>query len=286
MPLAEVVEELFHTTTRLRSYPFLQTQADQHEALLPPWTQLTQAELDIIRALMEAEARKVVVDDRLDVVSTGIGGTVLIENGGDRSSPVFVRYFGTVQPSRFKRPVLGEQLATMRTWVLSLLQSSPALQAYGVQLAAVVVEADAVVQAESEAQRRLADFQLDERKEFIDRYNGLRQVLYGQLAELPHTRRELELPRDFAHRFFLRATSQRRPTIATLENDVARLRTQLQKAEGQLARLLEETAAETRLREDAELAEAADELAAIEQQRAEAAARLAELQARRPLLGA
>lgn len=282
MALRDVAEEIFHTSARLRSYPFLQAQADQHEALLPDWTQLTQDELDIVRALMAVEARKGVVDDRLDVLSTGIAGTVLIENDGNRSSPAFVRYFGTVQPSRFKRPVLGEQLASMRTWPLSLLQSSPALQAYGIQLTECVVEADTVVQNESEAQRRLADFELGPRKAFIDRYNGLRQVHYGQLAELPHTRPELGLPRDFAHRFFLRATSQRRPTIAALENDVTRLRTQLQKAEWQLARLIEETEAETRLREDAEMAEAADELAAIEQQRAEAAARLAELQARRP----
>lgn len=281
MPLRDVAEEIFHTTARLRSYPFLQTQADQHEALLPDWRQLTQDELDLVRELMIVEARKGVVDDELNRLSMSIAGTLLVENGQERGSPAFIRYFGSVQPSRFNRPILGAQLVSMRTWVQSLLQSSPALQNYGIQLAQVVIDADTVVQAESEAQRRLADFELGPRKAFIDRYNGLRQVLYGQLAELPHTRPELGLPRDFAHRFFLRATSPRRPTIATLENDIARLRTQLQKAEEQLARLIEDSQAETRLREDAELAEAADELAALEQQRAQAAARVAELQARR-----
>ena len=281
MPLPDVAQEITHTTAQLRAYPFLQTQADQAEALLVDVNRLMQEQRALERALMEARARKYVVDDRLNGLSSAIAGTLLAENGGNRNSPVFQRSFSNIQPSRFNRPVLGVQLATMRTWVPSLVQSSPALQNYGMQLAECVGEADTAVQNEAEVKRQLADFEVGPRKELIDSVNGLRHVHYGQIAELPHTRPELGLPRDFAHRFFLRATSQRRPTIATLENEVARLRTQLEKAEQQLARLREESEAETRLRDDAELAEAAEELAALEQQRAEAAARLAELQARR-----
>jgi len=281
MPLRDVAEEICYTTAQLRAYPFLQTQADQHEALLVDVNQLTLDEIAILRAIMAAEARKLVVDDRLNGLSSAIAGTVLTENGGDRSSPVFHRYFGNIQPSRFNRPVLGVQLATMRTWVISLVQGSPGLQALGIQLSECVGEADTAEQNEAEAKRQLADFQIGERKELIEKVNGVRQGHYGQLAELPHARPDLDLPRDFAHRFFLRETGRRRPTIATLERDVGRLRTDLQKAEQQLARMIEESEAETRLREDAELAEAAEDLAAIEQQRAEAAARLAELQARR-----
>jgi hypothetical protein len=281
MPLPEVAEEISHTTAQLRAYPFLQTQAEQHGALLDDVNRLSLDEHSLLRAIMEAEARKLVIDDRLNWLSSAIAGTLLAENGGDRSSPVFQRYFNNIQPSRFNRPVLGVQLATMRTWVTSLVQGSPALQGYGMQLSGCVGEADTAVQNEAEAKRQLADFEIGSRKELVNRVNGLRHAHYGQIAELPHTRPDLSLPRDFAHRFFLRTTSQRRPTIATVERDVARLRTELQKAEQQLARMLEESEAETRLREDAELAEAAEDLAAIEQQRAEAAARLAELQARR-----
>ena len=281
MPLPDVAQEITHTTAQLRAYPFLQTQADQAEALLADVNRLTQEQLALERAIMEARARKYVVDDGLNGVSSAIAGTLLTENGGDRSDPVFLRYFGNTQPSRFNRPVLGAQLATMRTWVLSLVQGSPALQAYGVQLNQCVSEADTAVRNEAEAERALADFKIGPHTELMDRVNGLRLAHYGQLAELPHTRRDLGLPQDFAHRFFLRATGQRRPTIATLEKEVASLRTQLEKAEQQLAGLREESEAETRLRDDAELAEAAEELAAIEQQRAEAAARLAEIQARR-----
>jgi hypothetical protein len=281
MPLRDAAEEIFHTGARLRAYPFLQTQADQHEAMLPLLAALTQEELDIVRALMEAGARIGVVDDGIDDLSGSIAGTLLVENGNDRSAPVFQRYYGHVPPSRFRRPVLGEQLATMRTWVPSLLQSSPALQAYGAQLAERVIDADAAVLAGAEAERRLADWELGPRKQFIDQLNGLRQAHYGQIAELPYNRPELGLPRDFAHRFFLRTTAPRRPTISVLEQSIARQRTQLEKAEQQLARLIEESEAEARMREDGELADAAEELAALEAQRAEAAARLAEIQARR-----
>jgi hypothetical protein len=281
IPFRDLIEELFHTSARLRAYSFLQAQADQHDLLLPECRRLSDEELDLIREHLTIAARKAVLDDQFDFISAAVAGTLLGENGNDRSAAAFVRYFGNLTPSRFRRPVLGEQLASMRGWPQTLQQGSPALQGYGAQLTALVPQADAVVQAELDAKHRLADWELGPRKMFVDRYNGLRHVLYGQLAELPHTRPELGLPRDFAHRFFLRAPAARPPTIPGLENEITRLRTQLERAEELLARLIEESEAEARQNDDAELAEVEDQLAALEQQRTEAAARLAELQARR-----
>jgi hypothetical protein len=169
----------------------------------------------------------------------------------------------------------------MRTWVPSLLQSSPALQAYATRLTQVVADADAVLQADADARRDLADFHIGARKVFIDEVNAFRHALYGELTELMHGRPELGLPRDFAHRFFLRDTGPRRPTIATLERDVTRLRGQLQRAEEQLARMIEEAEAEARQRVDVELTAAQEALALAEQQRAAAAALVAEVEARR-----
>jgi hypothetical protein len=283
IPVDELAEELYHTTAHLQAYPSLQAQTAQHEALIADWNQLFQTETALTRALTRAEARVVVVDVHLDFLCTAIDGTVRIESGGDRKSPIHQRYFGNIQPSRLKRPVLGVQLETMRDWIPSLTdpQSSPTLQAYGNQLGEHVTEADAAVQAEVQARRNLADHTIRARKAFIDKLNAVRQALYGQLAELPHSRPELGLPPDFAHHFFLRETRRRKPTITTLERDIARLQGQLQRAEAELARLIEEAAAETKHHEDAELADAEAELAALEQQRVEAAARIAELQARR-----
>ena len=282
-PIHEIEEELYYTTAHLQAYPVLEPQAIQHEALIADCIQLMQTESALTRALMRAEALVVVADVHLDAVTTTLEGTMRVESGGERKSLTHLRYFGNVQPSRFKRPVLGEQLETMRNWIPSLVgpQSSPALQAQGVQLAGCVAEADAARAAEDEAERNIADHELGPRKVFVDRFNALRQALYGQLAELPHSRPELNLPPDFAHHFFLRDSRPRRHTIPGLERDIARFQTKLERAQAELARLVAEAEAKTRQQEDAELAKAEAELAAIEQQRSEAAARLAELQARR-----
>jgi hypothetical protein len=176
----------------------------------------------------------------------------------------------------------------MRTWIPSLIgpQSSPALQSCGAQLSASVAQADAAKEAQVDAERNLADHELGPRKVFIDKVNGVRQALYGQLSELPHSRPDLGLPPDFAHHFFLRETRRRKPTISTLDQEIARLQAQLQRVETERARLIAEAEAEARQYEETVLAEAEAELAAIEQQRTEAAARLAELQARRTTPGA
>ena len=221
-PVDELSEELFHTTAHLQAYPFLQPQTIQHEATIVDLNLLVQIEISLLRALMHAEARMVVVDGHIDILASAIDGTIRVENGRDRKSLVHQRYFNNVQPSRFKRPLLGEQLESMREWIPSLTapQSSPTLQGYGTQLAERVVEADGTVRAEADARRNLAAHELGARKVFIDRLNAMRQALYGQLAELPHSRPDLSLPPDFAFRFFLRDARPRKQTITTLERDI------------------------------------------------------------------
>ncbi len=282
-PIFDLGEELFHTSALLGSFSFLTAQAARFEAFHPEWLALLQLEIALMRALREAKARVINADNHLDFLCMAIAGTILTENGNDREAPLFERYFGQAVPSKLKRPVLGEQLAVMRTWVTSLAssESSPALQAYGPQLAACVADADVAARALAEAERERADFEIGERKLFIDRLNGHRQALYGQLAELPHSRRELHLSSDFAHRFFLRDPGPRKPSIADVEETLQRLRARVRKQEAKLAALLEEEAKRARLRDEAEVARAEEELAEIERRRAEVAGRLAEAEARR-----
>jgi hypothetical protein len=279
----ELAEELFHTSALLRAYPFLSTQAEQSEPFHADWFSVLQAEIALLRARREAEARVINIDNHFDFLCTAISNTMLAENGNNRQAPVYKRYFGAVPSSKLKRPVLGEQLDVMRTWVPSLTgpESSLALQAYGKQLAARVAEADEAVRAQAEAERQEADFEVGARKAFVDRLNAHRQVLYGQLAELPHSHPEWNLSSDFAHRFFLRETGSRRLTIPELEEKLLRLNAKVRKYEAQLVELIEDQEAQAQLRDEADEAEAAEELAALERQRAEAAERLAAIKARR-----
>ncbi len=93
-------------------------------------------------------------------------------------------------------------------------------------------------------------------------------------------RPDLHLPRDFADRFFLRDTGDRKPSIPELERSILRLRDRLKKQEDLLARLLEEEEEEIRLREEAEVRAAEEELLALERKHAEAAARVEAVKAR------
>jgi hypothetical protein len=281
-PIQELIEEIFHTGACLRAHLFLAAQAAQMDALRAEWTRIHQLELELIRALREAEARVLAVDHVLDFLCTAIAGTLLAENGNDRDGIVYLRYFDELPPSKLRRPVLGPQLEVMRTWAPSLMgpQNSPALQAYGQQLATCVIDADAAAQALAMAEGQRADFLIGPRKAFVDQLNGLRQALYGQLAEMPHRRPELNLGRDFAYHFFLRDTRNRKPSIAELEQQVERARARLRKHEAELARRLAEEERAVRQRAAAALSEAELALAAAEEARAEAAARLASLQTR------
>jgi hypothetical protein len=283
MEILELAEELFHTSSLLRAYPFLSVQAEQFEPFHTDWFGILQVQIALLRARREADARVISVDNDFDFLCTATSNTMLAENGNNRKDPVYDRFFGSVPASKLKRPVLGEQLDVMRRWVpwLTSPETSPPLQAYGAQLATRVTEADAALQAQRAAEQQEDDFEIGARKGFIDRFNAHRQVLYGQLAELPHSHPEWNLSSDFAHRFFLREPGSRRLTIPELEEKLLRLNAQARKYEARLAELVEDQEAQARLRDEADEAAAAEELAAFERQRAEAAERLAAIQVRR-----
>jgi hypothetical protein len=286
-PIQELIDEIFHTGACLRAHPFLTAQAAQFDELRAGWARIHQLELDLIREQREAEARAMALDHVLDFLCMAIAGTLLVEVGGDREAPLYRRYFGAIPPSKLKRPVLGQQLKVMREWPPSLAdpQSSPTLQAYGRLLAERVPEADAAARTLAAAEGRRADFVLGPRKAFVDELNGVRQVLHGQLAEMPHRRPELNLGRDFAYHFFLRDTRNRKRSIAELEQLVERERARLRKHEAELARRLAEEEAAARQRAAAELSEAERALAAADEARATAAARLASLRTRQRVDG-
>jgi hypothetical protein len=279
-------QEIYHTLARLRAHPFLTTLVVLHEALLTDLLNLQFQEDALDLELLEVEVLVITSDEGIDYLSIAISATLDALTGRDRKAPIYVRYFGATSPSKLRRPVLGEQLAVMRTWVPSLTaeDSPPALRPYGDQLAARVAEADQAVLARSEAQRKRADFEIGPRKAFVDRLNAQRQAIYGQLAEMTHGRPELGLASDFATPFFVRDTRNRQLNLSELEQSILRLRARLQRQEAELARRLEEEdlvahqrAAQELAEAEAELSAAEDELATAEQQRVELAARVAAL---------
>jgi hypothetical protein len=285
-PVDNMRQEIYHTLARLRAYPFLSPQVVMHEALLNELLSLQFQEDALDLELLEAEVRMITADEGIDFLCVAIASTVDATTRRDRKSPLYLRYFGGAPPSKLRRPVLGDQLAVMRTWVPSLRaqDTPPPLRPYGDQLAARVTEADQAVQARSDAQGKRADFELGPRKAFVDRLNAQRQLIYGQLAEAAHARPELGLASDFATPFFVRDTRNRQLGLSELEQSILRQRERLQRLEAELARRLEEEelvekqrAAQELAEVEAELSAADDELAAAERQRAELAARVTAL---------
>jgi hypothetical protein len=290
-PIDDLRQEIFHTFARVRAHPFLQPQVAPFEALLVDLGVLQQAEIALELEELEALALMITADEGLDYLTIAISATLEALTGRDRKAPLYQRYFGAAPPHKLRRPVLGEQLATMRTWTTSLTSedTAPALRAYGEQLAARVAEADQAVQASAEAKRKRADFDIGARKSFVDRLNAQRQATYGQLGEMAHAQPNLGLPSDFATPFFLRDSRSRRLSLSELEQVILRDRNRLERHEADLARRLEEEdqaaqhrAALALAEAEAELSAVEDELATAAQQRAELAARVAELRGEQP----
>ena len=278
----DLEREISHTRSRLSAYAFLAALVGPYDAMLASWLPHFQEELALERDILDAEAAVVAIDDRLDALAYRISNTLLAELDGKRSNPVYQHYFKEA-PSRMRRPVLGAQLETMRGWVESLTdaQSSAALKACGQELGGVVQEADEASKRLGKAQKALDKFkEIGPRKEFVDQLNALRQATHGQLAEMPFNQPGLKLLRDFPMRFFLRDTSNRKPTMAEVEQTVLRLREQLKRQEELLTRLAEEAEEEARVGEEEEVRAAEEALQAVERQREEAERRVEEVRAR------
>ena len=281
-PIFDLAEEVLHTRALLAAHPFLATQAAEFEPLYGGWQELMQQEMALLRQRLDTEARAIIVDDAFDFLCVAISATLLAESGGNRKAPAYLRYFGAAPPSKLKRPVLGDQLETMRTWVPSLQEAnqSEALRGYGDKLATAVADADAAVTAMSEAAGRRADHEIGPRKAYIDRLNAARLSLYGQLAKIPLDQPALNLEPNFAYRFFLRGRNRRNPTIADVEQTIFRLRERLVKQEALLAEMLEAEEAARQIADNAELRAAEEAMAAAERAQAEAEARLEEIRSR------
>lgn len=278
-PLDDVDDELRETQLHTGASPLT-------AALAPPFAAHRQ-ELIAVRAeevqlddgLKSAEVLALFADDDLNALADETKVAVLAEVKNDYQSPLYRRLFAGQSPSELKRPVLGEQLATMRAWIAPLCASAnPTLSSIGERLEQVVARADEAVSAQALAQQRMDQFRAGPRKEFIDRCNALRKLTLGKLAEIAHTHPELRLPSTWPERFFLHDSSSRARTIPEVKRSIERLQKQLARQEAILAELEAKQVRAERARQEAQLEERRHKLAAAEKKAAEAAAELAALQ--------
>ncbi|EYF05076.1 hypothetical protein [Chondromyces apiculatus] len=256
------------TTSQLKAYPHGAPYVALFEALCDEGKEVIVHEIEHAQAVAEAQALVVRVDAKLDAFAGRLSTTLLDLAGNDRKSGLYLHYFPKAL-NETTRPVLGDQLDTMKKWLLSLTKSNhAALTALVSELTALLTEADTVKAARDAALHAKREFRdVGERQEWLDRLNAARKDVYGQLSKLPHEHKEL--PPNFADRFFL-ADQRRDSEEDTVESVQAELELNRQAVLELEARLVEVQAAEAEAQQEAD-ARAAQEAALVEMDKAVAA---------------
>jgi hypothetical protein len=172
---------------------------------------------NLVIALGKATGALSATDDAIDDFLDLLDRTLLIITKNDRKAPQYVFSFGAKPVFAMKRPIHGEELATVRGFIPSLQASPhPSLAALAPILGGLVAKADAAIANHLAADQAIKDFDiLGGKKTLIDGYNGLRQTVFGMLAAIPHAHPTAMLPGDFGDRFF---RHESRRGVAALKN--------------------------------------------------------------------
>ena len=272
-------DQFFFTQARLRKHPLTAGLATEHETLRGPLDTAWLEELGLVGALYESEAAMEVLDNALDGVVDGVQATLLVDLRGNRNSPIYLHYFGSMRPSDIKRPVLRGQVDVMRGWPASLAASdNPTLRAYGVTLADLLAQADEAIQTNDEISQQLKNFRvLGTRARLIDRFNAVRKSIYGQLGEIQHNNPQLGT--GWAESFFRVGGGSERVTLPEIERRIASAQVQLDAMRAERDRLVAEEDRVAQARAEAERAEKKASLDAARAAAEELAAKIAELEA-------
>jgi hypothetical protein len=245
---------ILFTLVRLRLDPRLAPFVPVFEQLVERWWAVYKKELSLIEKQLQAKATAAQVDSDLGGTSDGVAGTALILTKNNRKSALFVRYFGTQPPHRFRRNVLGTKLATMRTWPPSLIESAnPTLKAYGEILVTQVAAADDAIDMVSLAEQELTDFRaFGERQQLFNEANGLRKALHGDVSKLVHAHPEWNLGRAFVDALFEHETGQPEISDAEIELKLESLSAEAAKLVALREERAKQAEAEAKEREEAE----------------------------------
>jgi hypothetical protein len=202
--LGELLEDNSFTLGQLHSHPLATVFAPQFDDFQTKWFASNAARTALVIILGKANGTLYSTDDALDDFLDLLDRTLLIITKNERTASQYMFYFGPTPVHVLKRPILGEELATVRGFVPSLQTSPhPALAALAPLLIELIARADAAIAQQLAAELALKDFDiLGGMKTLIDSYNALRQTVYGQLAAIPHANPTAMLPANFADRFF------------------------------------------------------------------------------------
>ena len=208
--LEDLLSENSFSLGKLHSHPLAAVFIPLFEEFQSKWFVTSAARTTLVMAISKAEGAVAGADDGLDDFLDLLDRTLLILTKNDRQAQLYLLYFGKLPVHMLKRPMLGEELVTVRGFLSSLQTSTqPVLAALAPQLTALIANADAAVAQHQAATQALKAFDMiGAMKALIDEYNALRQTVYGKLAAIPHEHPEAMLPASFADRFFRHETNK------------------------------------------------------------------------------
>lgn len=271
-------EEFFFTRGRVRRHPLTKALAADFEAFAPKLQATLLEELGLIANRHEADAGVDFVDEDLDGLTDAIAAVTLIDAKGNRDAAPYSIYFSSQRPSELRRPTLGAQLDSMRSWPSSLkLSPNELLVGHGAKLETKIAEADDCASFQQKAYAQLSDYRtVGARKNCIDEFNARRKALHGKLGELQH--QHPELGKGWADSFFRQGSGSEKPTLRELDKRLAAAEAEVQYLKKQRDDLAAQEEAAARAKADAERAQRLAELAAAKKAAADYAARIAELE--------
>lgn len=243
--LFTVLREILYTYAHLNEDPLAAPLAAQFQTLRGEWNTILDEELAIIDALALADAMVDKADSKLDIFATKASRIVDDVTTGETRKRIRHSLFKGKPLSRFKRPVLGQQLGAMADWNTTCAESGiPQLVALGAEHGALILLGEQADEKRKTAQKQNRDFRdIGRRKQFIDKLNAARQEVAGGLAKLPFEHPGLAA--GYAEGFFLRDVSpEEEPTIDQVKSAIEELEEKIKAQKVLLDKLEKDAAAE------------------------------------------
>lgn len=243
--------ELAYTLSRMVEEPLAAAYVLTFQALREEWKSVLLEEIDILDALSKTQAAVDKADDGLDSFAGRVSRAVDDETDGNTRKQLRAALFKNKALAKFRRPVLGGQLASMSDWSETLAKCGvPALAAMAAEAESLVAAGKYAEELRKKAQSRNRDFRdIGARKQFIDKVNAARKEAYGGLAKLPY--QNPTLPQNFGDGFFsTEAPREEEETIDEVKTSIEELTAELEGRKALLQKLEEEAAAEARAAEE------------------------------------
>ena len=265
--------EYFFTLGRLRRHKLAKALAPMLEALRPKLDAAAAEELGLTENEYEAAAAVVYADNDLN------DSVDFVSGNAHRNTPLWTRLFADQRPSDLKKPLLGGQLETMRSWpaTLTSVEGNAILKDHAPILTERVTAGDAAAAEKKTVAQNFADYRaVGTRARLITELNAARKAIHGKLGEIQHAN---HLRAGWAESFFMQDSSPA-PTLGELDRRIAAMEAQLTSLKKQREEQAAQEEEDARNKQEAERQGMLHELDGIEKAKQDLAEKEAQLRAR------